>query len=262
MRYWKIIKIIIRNSYTRDKKIPGVVTANVFSSLFEVIITLTMFSAIFNNVESLSGWNYYQVVFLYLMMKNIVLLNGVVVRGGLNDMAKEYVRMGDYDFYLVKPVNSMLFVSVSKPRFYNIVVLMFTIPFSIWIAMKTGIDLGALNILAFIFMAFFSAILYYFLSVITIVPTFWLVRLFSLSDLMNRATQIMRYPAGIYSMLVKVIFFTAFPVLAITYLPSWTLFYSIKAEYLVYMVVITFVFGWIATKLWNIGERNYGSASS
>jgi len=262
MRYWKILKIIIRNAYIRDRKIPGVVTSKVFTSLLEVIITITMFSAIFSNIESLAGWNYYQVIFLYLMMKNIALINGIIARGGLTAMAKEYVRMGDYDFYLVKPVNTLALVSMSKPRFFNIIILFFTVALSIWVAMKTGIDLGIANILSFIFMAIFSVILYYFLFVITIVPVFWLVRLFSLSDLMNRASQIMRYPAGIYSMFAKVIFFTAFPVLAVTYLPSWTLFYSVKAEYIVYMVVITFFFGWIATRLWRLGEKNYGSASS
>lgn len=262
MRYINILKIILRNAYIRDSKIPGVITANVISSFLEITITLTMFSAIFGNIESLEGWNYYQVVFLYLLMKNISLVNGIVARGGLTAMAKQYVRMGDYDFYLVKPVNTMALVSMSKPRIYNVIMLLFTVGLAIWTAMKSGVEISAANVIGFLFMAALASVLFYFLTVITIVPAFWFVRLFSLSDLMNRAIQIMRYPAGIYSLPVKVVFFTAFPILAVTYLPSWTLFYSVKAEYIVYMFLITVVFGLLANGLWRAGERHYGSASS
>lgn len=262
MRYWNILKIILKNAYIRDTKIPGVVTANLLSSFVEIFITLTLFGAIFGNINSLSGWNYYQVVFLYLLMKNISLINGFVARSGLTSMAKEYIRMGDYDFYLLKPANPIALVSFSKPRVYNVILMIFTTGLSVWAAIKSGIPMGVGNILGFFLMAILGAILFYFLTVITIVPSFWFVRLYSLSDLMNRAIQIMRYPAGIYSFAVKVIFFTAFPVLAVTYLPSWTLFNSVRVEYIVYMFVITTLFGWIAISLWHLGEKHYGSASS
>ena len=262
MRYLRVLKIIIRNAYIRDSKIPGVVTANVLSSLIEITITMTMFSAIFGDIQSLAGWNYYQVVFLYLMMKNISLVNGIVARSGLTAMAKEYVRLGDYDFYLVKPMNTMALVSISKPRVYNFILLVFTIGLSIWAAAKSGSLISIGNIVGFIIMFALSCTLFYFLTVMTIVPSFWFVRLFSLSDLMNRAIQIMRYPAEIYSMPVRVIFFTAFPVLAVTYLPSWTLFNATKLEYIIYMVAITAIFGAIALAVWRAGEWHYGSASS
>lgn len=262
MKYWNILKIIIKNAYIRDLKIPGVVTVNVLNSFVEIIITLTMLSAIFGNIESLAGWSYYQVLFLYALMKTIALINGLVARKGLSRMAKEYVHTGEYDFYLTKPVNSLIMVSLSKPRVYNILIIIFTVSLGIWSVIKSGSEISPWNVFGFLIMFVLAIILFYFLTVISIVPSFWFIRLYSLSDLMNRAIQFMRYPSGIYSLFVRVIFYTALPILAVTYLPAWILFNDIKIIYIIYMIAITLVFGALSFYLWKLGERHYGSASS
>lgn len=262
MRYFKILKIILKNAYIRDSKILGSVTSEILISFVEIIISLTILLTIFQNTESLAGWNYWQVLFLFFLMKVLMLISGLFFRAGLSTMAKELVRRGDYDFYLTKPVNSLILVSISKPRIYNLIILPFLIFMMIYSAINSGIEIHFINSFWFLILIIFSSLLIYFINVITVTPAFWFVKLFSLSDVMNRLSQFMRYPAGIYSLVVRVVFYTLLPVLAVTYLPAYILFYQPKPAYIIYMIAITAIFGFLAVKFWKIGEKHYGSASS
>lgn len=261
-KYLKIAKIVLKNAYIRDSKIIGNVTSNLLVSLTEVAITLTMFSTIFKNTDSLAGWNIYQVVFLYTLMKGITLINGVYARRGLADMAKKLIRTGEYDFYATKPVNSMFLVSMSKPKIYNLLTLFFVAILSVYCVVKSGMPISLVSIFFFVLFLLVGIILFYFINVVSVIPAFWFIRLFSLSDVVNRFTQLMRYPAGIYPMATKIVLFTIIPVLVVTYFPAWQLFNAPNYLYLLYAVIITLIFGIVANYLWKIGEKHYGSASS
>jgi ABC-2 type transport system permease protein len=261
-KYIRIAKVVLKNAYIRDSKIIGSVTSNLLISLSEIAITLTLFSAIFNNTKNLAGWNYYQIIFLYTLMKGITLINGLLARKGLADMAKKYVRTGEYDFYLTKPVNSMLLVSMSKPKIYNLLTLFFVAILAVYSLIRAQVPIMPISVVFFILLLIVGIILFYFINVVTIIPAFWFIRLYSLSDVINRISQVMRYPAGIYPFATKVILFTILPVLVVTYIPTWQLFNAPNYFYLLYAVVITIIFGFAANALWKFGEKHYGSASS
>ncbi|OQB06076.1 MAG: hypothetical protein BWY19_00505 [bacterium ADurb.Bin212] len=262
IKYFKIFRIILINAYLRDSIIGGVIIFNLVISLLEIIMTIILFNIIFANVTSLAGWNYYQVLFIFSMMKLTSVLSGLIYRKGLGKMANEMVRMGDYDFHLAKPVNPMIMVSLCEPKIYQIITLFAVVTLAIFSAIKSTVAIPMINIIFFGIFFILGQILFYFLSVISIVPTFWFVRLYSLYDVMNRFLQFARYPAGIYSNILKAFLFVVFPVLAVTYIPAWVLFNPIDYRYAIYMVLVTVFFGFIATKLWRLGEKHYGSASS
>ncbi len=262
IKYFRIFKIIFKNAYLRDSIIGGVVIFNLIISLLEIFMTIVLFNVIFSNITSLAGWNYYQVLFIFSMMKITSVISGLIYRKGLGKMANEMVRLGNYDFYLSKPVNSMVMVSLCEPKIYQIITLLAVITLAVFSAVISAVTIPAINVICFAMFFFLGQILFYFLSVISIVPTFWFVRLYSLYDVMNRFLQFARYPAGIYSSIIKAFLFVVFPVLAVTFIPAWVLFNPIDYRYAIYMVVITVLFGFIATKLWKLGERHYGSASS
>lgn len=261
-KFLKINMIIFRNAYIRDSKIPGLVATNIIIQLLDISISLIFFDIVFANTKTLAGWNLYQVIFLYAFIKFIASLQSAWTKKGLKSLAVELVRLGDYDFFATKPFDSMLLVSISKPRLYSFIALIFEVGLMIYAASRSGINMGAENIFWFLFLTIFSITLFYFLSVITVVPAFWTTRLYSLTDFMNRAIQFAKYPSGVFPNLLRTLLSTAFPIIIVSYFPVRTLFYPPQISYIIYMVLITFLFGFVARKLWRSGEKNYGSASS
>jgi len=239
-----------------------VVTSRIIFYLADISLTILFFSVIFANTETLAGWTFYQVLFLYAFAKIIISAHNAWTKNGLGRFSSEMVRRGDYDFFLTKPVNPMILVSISRPHLYNFFGMFFEIGLAIYALIAGQISLGFWNIVWFFVLALFGFVLYYFLLVLNAVPAFWFVRLWSLQDLMGRLNQTMRYPIGVFPPIVRAIFMSVFPIIAISYLPVQTLFYEVKLEYIVYMILLTVFFGYITNLIWQLGQKHYSSASS
>jgi ABC-2 type transport system permease protein len=156
----------------------------------------------------------------------------------------------------------MFLVSISRPKIYGTISVIFEISIAIYAMGHVGIDYSLINIILFILMFLLSLILYYFLRWFTIMPAFWFIRMWSLRDLMGKLNQFMRYPAGIFPNFLKYALFVFFPILTVSYIPARTLFYQPKIEFIIYMLLITILFGLITKLLWRAGLKHYGSASS
>lgn len=262
IKYLKINWILFKNSYIRDSKIVGFRFSVMLFQMTDILVAVFFFDILFAHTTNLGNWNFYQVLFLYAFSKGILAFHSAWTRKGIESLSSQLIRTGEFDFYLTKPVDPMWLVSISKPRIFDFIAMSFNIALMIYAAVKGGFALGAGNIIWFIFLTFVGLVLYYFLKVLTIIPTFWLVRLFSLRDIMYRLSQFMRYPAGVFPPFLKTVFFVFFPVMVATYIPVRTLLYPPDFKYILYMIFITIAFGFITRFFWNLGQRSYSSASS
>ena len=156
----------------------------------------------------------------------------------------------------------MLLVTLSQPRLYYIFNVLLYIGVAVFSVLKSGIAINFAGIIWLILLSVVSLVLYYFLQVITVIPTFWFVKLWSLQDVMGKLNQFMRYPMNIFPSFLRILFFIAFPVMTATYIPAKTLFYAPEASSIIFMIVVTVIFGFITNLLWRLGLKSYASASS
>jgi len=261
-RYIKINYVLMKNSLIRDWHLPGLVLTNILFRILELIISIVFFRVIFANVTTLAGWNFYQVLFLYLFARIIMVTHSGWTKKGVQSMATDLIRRGEFDFYLAKPVDSMFMVSIKSPRIYSFITLFYLIPFAIYAATKTGIEIGIDNILWFFVLGLLAFILYYFLSILVITPAFWFIRLWTIGDTMDRLGSFMRYPAGIFSQTIKIVLMVIFPIITISYIPAEILFNPPSGRNIIFMFLITIIFALITRLIWRLGEKGYNSASS
>jgi len=261
-RYLKILSILMRNAVIRDSKIPGFVAVSILQELISIVVNIVFFDVIFSNIDSLAGWSFYQVLFLYAFSKTVASLSYAFTRYGLKDMGANMVKRGEFDFYLAKPIDTMWLVSFSRPKPTKLIAVLFYAALGVFCVFKAGIPVGIDNILWFALLFLVALILFYFLEIITIVPAFKLIRVWSLPNITPRLSEFMRYPIGIFSLPLQAILYVVFPIIAASYIPSSALFYPPKLISSVYLVLITAVFFIIVRGSWRWGERNYSSASS
>lgn len=262
VKYWRVTWVMIKNSYIRDSKITGHTVSKLLAQVVEILIYIVFFGIIFRNVDSLGGWSYHQVLFLYFYSRAIMLLNNMMFKKGFARFAKLMVRKGEYDFYVIKPINPMYLVSINNPQAYIGVSASFYLLAAAYSLIHSQIEIHLVNIIWLILLSVTGYLLYYFLNVICVVPTFWFIRLYTLKDIIYKANHFMRYPIGIFPNALKFAFMVIFPIAVVSYIPAVTIFYPPKIMYIVYMIVITIIFGFIANAFWKFGERHYSSASS
>lgn len=262
MKFLKIIRILMKNAIIRDSKIIGFVSVSIVQEIASIVVNVVFFNVIFSNISSLGGWNFYQVLFLYAFSKTIASLSYAFTRAGLKDLGQSMIKHGDYDFHLIKPVDTMTLVSFSKPRPTSLIAALFYMGLAVYCVLKAGIPIGPANLIWFFALSICGFIIFYCLEVITVIPAFKLIRVWSLPEIVPKMVEFMRYPAGIFTLPFKIMLFGVFPILAASYIPAEALFYTPETSKILYLVAITIIFFIIVRKLWKILERGYSSASS
>lgn len=262
MKLLSVIKILMRNSIIRDSKVPGFVTVSILQEISSIVVNVVFFNVIFANISSLAGWSFYQVLFLYAFSKTITSLSYAFTRFGLKDFGEHMVKFGDYDFHLIKPIDTMALVSFSRPRPTRLVATLFYITLAIYCVIKAEIPIEPINIFWFFVLAVFGFIIFYCLEVLTVLPAFKLIRVWSLPEIIPKMGEFMRYPMAIFSFPFKIFLFGVFPILAVSYIPAEALFYPPQTSRILYLIAIAGIFFIIVRELWKYFERDYSSASS
>lgn len=252
----------MRNAIIRDSKLIGFVSVSILQELVSIAVNIVFFSVIFANISTLAGWSFYQVLFLYAFSKTFISISYALNRPGLKDLGEHLIKRGEYDFFLIKPVDTMALVSFSRPRPTKLIAALFYAIMAVYCAIKTGLSFSASNILWFLILTVCGIIIFYCLQVLTVIPAFKLIRVWSLPEIIPKMAEFMRYPAGIFSLPFQIILFGIFPILAASYIPAEVLFYPPQAIKIIYLIAITIIFFIIVRKLWKYFEASYSSASS
>jgi ABC-2 type transport system permease protein len=261
-KYFKVSFRFMRNAIIRDLKIPGVTLGYFMAEVVQIGTMIIFFDVIFGTSASFGGWAYYQVLFMYFFARVIFDIDQALTRPGLRMLAKSLVRYGELDFFLVKPIDPMIHVAIHKPHIYKYVSALFNAIIAVWCLGKTGLDITTASYIWFFVLGVSGLILYFCINLITLIPVFWFVKLFSLSSIAGKLSTIMRYPARIYSLPIKIVFSFLIPLLVITYLPVATLLEKPNTLYIVYAIILTGVFMILTRKFWKLGLKAYNSASS
>ncbi len=261
-KFWKITYILYRNAVIRDSKISFALIAGMMTTLLDGVISVLIILLVYTKTETIGGWNLYETLVLIAVTQIITIIHSSWTKKGTGSFAQSMVRMGDYDFYLTKPFDPMISVSISKPRIYNLIKL----PFSLYIFFYGFSHINRVipleNILWFIPMFICGFLLFYAIRIITIIPSFWIIKSYELPTITDRIQNVVKYPANIYPRSLVLVFSTILPIFAIAYIPVKILLFQPKISYIVYMLFITSVSLLIARFFWKFAEKSYGSASS
>lgn len=260
-KFIKINLILIRNAWVRDSKISGYILSQILLQAFDVFVSVAFIKIVFLVSPQVGGWNIYELLFLFSYLQLVGTLNSSWLKRGVNSMAEEMIRMGEYDFYLTKPYDTLTLVSISKPRIYTMAKFFMYLAIMIYALSNIG-GLPLVNYLWLGFLFVNSFLLFHAMRVLIVTPVFWTIRASSLTDVMDRMMHIMRYPATIYPRVLMLIFSTVFPILVISYFPVRSVLFQPDLRYIIYVVAITIIFNFLSRFFWNLGEKNYSSASS
>jgi len=225
-----------------------------------VIVPLALLWVIFLNVPSISGWSFPQVLFIVGLSN---LSWGLYFFFFPVMMLEKFVLNGDFDKFLIKPINPLLQLITSRIAFENIGDIIVGLSLITASSIMLGLDWNFLNIILFaLFIASGTVIL---LSITLIVASvaFWTTKSNALLNIVFRLSNISEYPLEIYNF--ATVFFISFvvPFAFVNYYPAQLFIGKGIAPNLAYLTpvvaIITFA---IAYSIWKLGLKNYQSTGS
>jgi ABC-2 type transport system permease protein len=232
----------------------------VFHSALSVATGLIAIGLVFTYTSDLRGLTQPELI---IVMGVHVAVGGFVrafVFPNMEALMRE-IAEGEFDFALVRPVDSQLLVSIRRIRVWSTVDILVGL-----IVVSWGVgELGGVNVAsvgAFVAAAICGLIVVYCLWLMITTSAFKAVRVEEITGLMNGIFDAARWPVSIYPSWLSGALTYGFPLAIAVTVPAEALTGRLTGAGLAVAVAVTLAMVIVTRLVWNIGVKSYSGASA
>jgi len=227
----------------------------------QLALALLTFALIYRFTGEIGGWSLAQVTVLVGVYRIADGLIGTLLSPNLWAIAG-YIRTGEMDGYLLRPVSSQFLVSLRLVNWAEAVNALIGLALIVYAGPAAGVQWSPVAIAEAAILGLCGIVLLYALWFFTVTFSFWLVQIDNLDTLFTSFFEAARYPVSFFKGGVRALLTFAIPVAFATTFPAQALLGTLDPRYLVAGVALAAV-ALLSTHLfWSYAVRHYSSASS
>jgi ABC-2 type transport system permease protein len=261
MRYLRLYLHFLRFSFSRAMEFRVDFFFRVLMDGLWYAVHLAYFAVLFRFTGGLGGWNYDQVL---IFAASMFLMDALQMTFFSNNFwwFPMLVNRGDLDYYLLRPVSPLFFVSLREFAANSFLNLLLAVGILVWALARYPDPLGAGRIALYSLLLVAGVYLFYLLSMVFLIPVFWLQSRTGIREVFWSLERFGLRPHGIYRGWTRWVLVTLLPFAFLCSYPCMVLFEGPTALLLLHTAAVlagvTFVMVW----MWRRGLRSYASASS
>lgn len=224
-------------------------------------IQIGFYNVVFLQTTLLGGWDRDQtLVFLagYLVVDAISM---TVFSNNLWSFPVA-VNRGDLDYYLVRPVSSLFFITLRDFAANSLINLVFACGILAWAVLRLPDPPGFATTMLFLAMLVAGSVLHSLLHLLIIIPVFWLQSGSGLHGIFYSLGRCMERPDGIFTGWVRKLLVSVFPFCLMASFPARVFLEGPRWGILLHFTVVLVGMFLVVSWLWERGMRAYSSASS
>jgi ABC-2 type transport system permease protein len=260
-RYLKLYSYFVRFSLSKSMEFRLDFFFRVFMDTFFYVVNILFYKIIFLDTGMLAGWSEPQV---------LVFVSGYLVVDAINMTVFSnnswwlpiYINKGELDYYLVRPVSSLFFLSLRDFAVNSFVNLIMALSLLAWALWQYPEPLGIGRIFLFGLLLVNGTFLYHLVRLLSIIPVFWIHSGRGFEQLFWGLSRSMERPDRIFSGWVRRVLTTVIPYSLMASFPARVLFEGINVNLLLHLALVTVAFWLFVVWLWKMGLKAYSSASS
>lgn len=260
-RYLRLYLSFVRFSISRAVEFRLDFFCRIFMDLVFYAVNLAFFKVLFLRISSLGGWSEPQImVFVasYLVADAIqmtVFANNVWV-------IPTMINRGDLDYYLVRPVSSLFFLSLRDVAVSSTINLLCALSILFWALSNFEGHIGFIQLLVFGLTVLNGAFLYLLIGLVFVLPAFWTHSARGFTQAFFATNQLFEQPYTIFKGLTRIILTTVLPYSLMASFPARIIFEGIQPSILLHLGLVTVLLFSTIALIWQRGLRAYSSASS
>ena len=248
-------------AWVREAEYRANLLVGVLEGLAQLGLAVLAFLLLYSFTDEVAGWSRAEALMLvgvYRVVDGVLALQvapNMLAIGG-------YVRRGEMDFMLLRPVDTQFLVSLrwlQPPEAMNILI---GVVLAAYAGERAGVEWSAGGVLAAALFALCGVVLLYCVWFFTVTFSFWLVQVDALELLFYTGWETARYPVGYFRGLVRALLTFAFPVAFATTFPTQALLGELDPRLLLAGVVLAALALMGTHRFWGYAVRHYSSASS
>ncbi|MCB2213891.1 ABC-2 family transporter protein [bacterium] len=263
MDHLKLIGTFFKTSAQAEMAYRANFFIRLLNAVLGVVTGVLSLSVIFNQVDTLKGWDFPSALALLGVYLLLGALRSLFIGPSLESVAgmDGEVWQGTFDFTLLKPVNKQFLVSVRHWRVLSLVDVVFALVVLGIALSRLGATLTWGAALQFS-LALVCAVALLYAALLAFSALVFLNPGFLFTWVINDLFQLARYPVGLYPGWLRLILTWVIPVGLMTTIPAQALSGTLQPGMLALTVVFTIAAVAGASWLFRRGLRRYSSASS
>lgn len=261
LRYLRLYAHFVRFSVSRTLEFRVDFFFRVFMDLAYYAVNISFYQVIFLHTDLLGGWNQDQTL---IFMSGFLVVDAVVMTIFSNNIWQLpiFINRGDLDYYLLRPVSSLFFLSLRDFAANSFINLVFAAGILAWALGRAPDPWPAGSIAIYLGLLGLGAFLHYMVHLLMILPVFWFQSGSSLHAIFYSFQRFMERPDRIFSGWVRKVLVTVAPFSLMASFPARILIEGMDWTLLAHFAAVVVVFFGVLLGVWNLGLRAYSSASS
>lgn len=261
-RYLNILKALAIMNIQDQMAYPLNFWLAIIMKTVRIGIMVLFFKAIYLKVSNISGWNFAEIIFIFATFSLIDFISNVTFLRNFAYWFSELLRNGEYDYRIIKPINLQFYTAFWVIDIMDLTTIVPVIILYWYSISQMSIALSAINVILYFILMLNAIFLLYSFTLSLATLNFWTVQSSGLGRFMQSIFYISKYPTDIYFGVWKIIFNYILPVAFIVTWPAKAFLGTLSWQNMIYALVFTMVFFYLANKFWNYGLKHYSSASS
>mgnify|MGYP001619760702 CR=1 FL=1 len=234
----------------------------IFMDIIYYTVNIVFYQVLFRHMTTLSGWTEPQVMVFVAVFLLVDAFQMCLFSNNLFFFPM-LINKGDLDYYLVRPVSTLFFVSLREfavNSFFNVLI---AIGILVWTLLRFPEPVTLARVLLLVFGVGCGTLVFYLVRMVLLIPVFWLHTSRGLDAIFWSLTRAKERPDGIFTGWVRVVFTSVLPFSLMASFPARLFLDPENAIGTGFQLcVVIAIFSTLLLTLWRLGLKSYSSASS
>ena len=260
MRYIKLYAAFLRTCAMREMESRGSFFAKCLTVLIYPVVPLLFVGAIYGQITNLQGWTLYQYL---VLVGTFQCINAFIFAMFFKNIFEigEYVRKGELDFILLKPVNSQFMISTRYFAFEELAQFIPGIAL-IWIGLaNSNISVDWWRWPIYLGFIVCGLIISYSLWFISAIPALWAVKM-EAPQLFISILDVARFHPSMFNGVIQGFLIFIVPLGVIASTPADLLLNRLDWLAAVWAVMLAGGLLYLSSRLWKFAQTRYHGASA
>lgn len=260
-RYLRLYLFFLQFSFSKALEFRIDFFFRIAMDIMYYIVNIALFKILLIHTPFIAGWNEKQMM---IFVGSYLLVDAINMTIFSTNMwwLPFYINRGELDYYLIRPVSPLFFLSLrefSANSFVNLMIAALFFFYSLF-SYSQGWDL--LSLLGLFLLLINGSLVYYCIQMLMILPVFWTQSARGFIDLFYTLGLAMERPDRIFKGWLRVLFTTLLPFGLIASFPARIFIEGFDIYTVTHLAVVSALLWIIVLFVWNRGLKNYSSASS
>jgi ABC-2 type transport system permease protein len=260
LRYLRLYAAFCRFSFSKALEFRVDFFLRIFMDVVYYAVNIAFFKILYRHVSALGGWTEDQVMVFIALYLVVDAVHMTIFANNMWTIPME-VNRGGLDYYLVRPVSTLFFVSLRDVAVASLINLVMAIGILVWaVSLNPAIWTGKL--LALPLLLANGVLLHWLMAMLFMIPVFWTHSNRGLTQLYYMLMRFAERPDRIYAGAVRVFVTTIMPFALVASFPARLILDAFEPMIALHLGLVTVGMALLVRWFWGRGLRAYSSASS